>query len=97
MEAYKIILAQLGGAKFVAMTGAKSLLQGDGGKMLSFRIGRNASGFNHVAITLNWKDLYDMTFSKIRGTKVKSEEVGDVYEDQLQDIFTAKTGLLTSL
>lgn len=92
------ILRQLGGNRFIAMTGAKNFMRDDKKKSISFRIGRNASGINAVRITLNSKDLYDMEFLSIRKfeVKVKSKE-NDVYFDQLQDVFTEHTGMYTDL
>ena len=85
-------LKQLGGNKFIMMTGAKNF--GFGSNGLSFKIGKNAKAVNYVVIDLNGKDLYDMKFQK--GTRVL-KKVNDVYNDQLQKIFTKYTGMYTSL
>ena len=85
-------LKQLGGNKFIMMTGAKNF--GFGSNGLSFKIGRNAKAVNYVVIDLNGKDLYDMKFQK--GTRVL-KKANDVYGDQLQKIFTKYTGMYTSL
>jgi len=85
-------LKQLGGNKFIVMTGAKRFLFSDKG--LGFKIGRNAKAVNYVHISLNGKDLYDMKFQK--GTRVL-KKVNDVYGDQLQKMFTKYTGMYTSL
>ena len=87
-----VTLKQLGGNKFIAMTGAKNF--GFGANGLSFKIGRNAKAVNYVVIDLNGKDLYDIKFQK--GTRVL-KQVNDVYADQLQKIFTKHTGMYTSL
>jgi len=87
-----VTLKQLGGNKFIAMTGAKNFGFGKDG--LSFKIGRNAKAVNYVVIDLNGKDLYDIKFQK--GTRVL-KQVNDVYADQLQKIFTKYTGMYTSL
>ena len=90
------ILQQLGGNKFIAMTGAKNF--GSIEKGLSFKIGRNSSGYNHVKIVLNSLDLYDMHFIKVRKCRiVKDDEVCGLYDDMLQRTFTDKTGLYTHL
>ena len=90
------ILRQLGGNKFIAMTGAKNFIAGDG--ILAFRIPKALNGINAVRITLNSLDLYDMKFFRIYGFDMKQvAEVNGVYNDQLQSIFTAKTGLYTHL
>jgi hypothetical protein len=87
-----VTLKQLGGNKFIAMTGAKGFSFGSNG--LSFKIGRNAKAVNYVVIDLNAKDLYDIKFQK--GSRVL-KQVNDVYADQLQKVFTKHTGMYTSL
>ena len=90
------ILKQLGGYKFIAMTGAKNFVYMN--NKASFKIGRNCMNVNHVTIELNSMDTYDMEFINIRGPKltVKSEAKG-VYCDMLQEVFTKHTGMNTSL
>ena len=89
------MLKQLGGNKFIAMTGAKNFAVGPKGA--SFKIGRNSKNVNYVRIDLK-NDLYDMEFIQMRAgkLKVKSKEKG-VYADQLQKMFTKNTGMYTSL
>lgn len=55
-------------------------------------------GINYVKIKLNSMDTYDMHFYRIRGDKITqvSQETS-VYNDMLQDVFTAHTGMNTSL
>jgi hypothetical protein len=92
----KTILEQLGGNKFIAMTGAKNL--GAGENYLSFKIGRNASKATHIKITLNCMDTYDMEFIKCRKFEAKTLNIlGSIYAEDLQRIFTSETGLNTSL
>ena len=92
----KTILQQLGGNKFIAMTGAKNL--GASGKSLSMKIGRNSKSINYVVITLKSSDLYEMEFIRIRGTKrTVVKKVKGVYADQLQTMFTKYTGMNTRL
>ena len=89
-------LKQLGGNKFIAMTGAKQFSVGPKG--MGFRIGRNAKSINYVRIDLKSTDLYDMEFIRIRGSKIKVvKKVTGVYNDQLQKMFTKYTGMYTSL
>lgn len=98
-EIAETILQQLGGNRFIAMTGAKYF--GADGNTLSFKF-PNRSGANHCRITLNALDLYDIQFIRIRKVKgvdnlsVTAEHEG-IYADQLQAIFTQETGLYTSL
>ena len=104
------ILDQLGGNRFMYMTGAKNLLATGNG--LRFKIGRNASKANTVEITLNSLDLYDIRFFKYIPAKLvtnhktytaewkpeKNEtvkEFNDIYFDQLQELFTEVTGMYT--
>jgi hypothetical protein len=90
------ILRQLGGNKFIAMTGAKNFVAGDG--ILAFRIPKALDGINAIRITLTSLDLYDLKFFRIYGADMTLvAEVNGVYNDQLQSIFTAKTGLYTHL
>ena len=62
MSIAKTILEQLGGNKFVVMTGAKNFV--DCGDALSMRIGRNKTSSNYLKITLNSMDTYDMKLSQ---------------------------------
>tara|TARA_Y100001937_G_scaffold663_1_gene783 strand:- start:5925 stop:7241 length:1317 start_codon:yes stop_codon:yes gene_type:complete len=91
-----IILKQIGGNKFIAMTGAKGFAFSD--KFMSFKIGKNSKGINFVRIGHNAKDLYDMEFGfvSVRGIKVK-KKVKDVYADMLGTMFEKYTGMRTSL
>ena len=97
LQIAKTILSQLGGNKFVAMTGAKSFGYDSKGSVVSlqFKIGRNAKQVNIVRINyIKGKDLYEMNFYK--GTKLL-KKVSNVYADQLRKIFTKHTGMYTSL
>jgi hypothetical protein len=90
------ILKQLGGNKFVVMTGAKQLGFGKGS--LSFKIGRNSSKANMVYIKLEDNDTYTVTFSKFRKmelTELKKYE--GVHCDQLESLFQEFTGMATRL
>lgn len=96
MMVAKAILAQLGGHKFLAMTGAAHLVGGP--NSLSMKIGRNNKGINHVMITLDPSDTYTMKFYHVRGAnaKIKDEHEG-VYAEDLQRLFTQSTGMYTSM
>ena len=100
VEIAQEILRQLGGNKFVAMTGAKNLAAGH--NYLSMKIGRNKSACNRVTITLNSMDLYDMSFSRVcfgkRGMKETTvKEYDGLYNDMLPSTFTLHTGMYTRL
>ena len=90
-------LRQLGGNRFIAMTGAKHFGVGPNG--MSFKIGRNSKRVNHVTIDYDrGRDLYNMKFDwvTIKGIQNKKKLKG-IYADQLQDMFTKYTGMYTSL
>jgi hypothetical protein len=96
------ILEQLGGHRFVVMTGARHLIAD--GPSLVFQIPRRMAkdGINVVKITLDGTDTYTMVFSKQAdsrgGYKMTTvHEVSGVYDAQLREIFERTTGLATSL
>lgn len=98
MQVAQTILSQLGGSRFQIMTGASRLAGDD--KSLSFSLPNRfcKDDINKVRITLTPADEYDMEFFRIRGTHVTLvHKVAGVYCDQLQEIFTDKTGLYTTL
>lgn len=91
------ILKQLGGNKFLVMTGSKNLVST--GEGLRMTLTRNKIGAKYLDITLTSLDLYLMKFysvDKDLNLKVKAEFDG-IYNDMLQSIFTKVTGLNTSL
>ena len=90
---YETIFRQLGGNRFIAMTGAKNLGTSTK-KDLSFSIGRNAKKVTHVHIKLTSMDLYDVEFINMRGAKRKViKKVRGVYGDMLPKIFKKYTGM----
>lgn len=93
------IMNQLGGGRFVLMTGAKSFSSTE--NSISFKIpGKNFAkqSINHVEIVHNPKDTYDMVFSReCAGKLTRVAMQSDVYCDQLQTMFTTHTGLATHL
>lgn len=108
MEIAKNILQQLGGNKFLAMTGSKNLMS-DGNK-LHMTLPKNMSKANRLTITLDPNDTYTMRFFKFTPGKLntktfeyvdhkeKDMKVYDgIYADQLQYIFTSITGMYTRL
>lgn len=93
------ILEQLGGNKFLAMTGAKNLVSTEKGG-LNFRLPNKFSnkGINLVCINLEPCDMYTMKFYKMRGTNIKLvDESTMIYANELKSIFTLITGLDTYL
>lgn len=91
------ILEQLGGNKFLAMTGAKNLLAHE--SALSFKLPmKTRDGSNYVKITLTAMDDYQMEFLSVRGLSVKPKTVREgIFAESLRDVFTSVTGLRTSL
>lgn len=98
------VIKQLGGNKFMAMTGAKYFPY-NAEKTLWLKIPRAKNGINWVIITLKGSDTYTMEFISLRPGQSNSgpnavktvKRVDGVYNDQLQSIFTQYTGLDTSL
>lgn len=91
------ILSQLGGSRFIAMTGTKNLL--DHGDALSGKLGRGASnGITHFKVKLDPSDTYTVTFHRVRGVKVteKGEHSG-VYAEDLRRLIESETGFALSL
>ena len=97
----KIILQQLGGNRFVVMTGSRGFV--DMGNGLRMKLARNKTSANRLDIIYDGgKDLYTMrffrhTFSK-KTFEVKTKDIAsyeDVYCDMLENLFTEVTGLYT--
>jgi hypothetical protein len=92
----KNILEQLGGNKFVVMTGAKNFVVIPNG--LSFRIPRAGKGIQYVKIKLNAMDTYDVEFGKLVKYEYKLiSKYNGIYFDGLRELFEKETGLYTSL
>ena len=108
MKVADTILEQLGGNKFLAMTGAKNLLAD--GNTLRMTLPKNRSRANRLWITLDSNDTYTMNFFRFTAGRLnrrtyqftadKKESVKvekGVYCDMLQKTFTAVTGMNTRL
>lgn len=92
------IINQLGGNKFIVMTGAKQFIFSEKDKFLRFKIGRNAGKVNLVKIYLLPSDTYRMEFGRTHGQKYKIlKEFDLVYADQLVPLFEKTTGMHTKL
>lgn len=91
------ILAQLGGNRFLMMTGSKNLVAT--GEGLRMQLTKNSCKAKWLYITLNGSDLYDMEFVTVDKNldRIVKKQHNDVYCDQLQELFTEATGLYTSL
>ncbi len=97
----KTILQQIGGRRFVAMTGSKDFI--DMGNGLRMSLARNKTSANRLDIIYDaGLDLYNMrfyrkTFSK-KTFECKTKNIAThegVYCDMLEEMFTMVTGLYT--
>jgi len=91
------ILKQLGGGRFIAMTGAKNLAFMSNPPGLHMSIGRGTKdGIKYLRVNYDrGSDTYNMIFANKSGSTVKS--VNHVYADSLQRVFTSTTGFDTHL
>lgn len=92
------ILRQLGGNRFLAMTGASQLVGSESMLMFSLPRGLATNKANKVRVTLNTLGLYEVEFFMLRKADCRLlEQVNGVYADDLQVVFTRHTGLRTHL
>ena len=104
-----IILEQLGGKRFVKMTGVKDFIAIDD-YTLRMTLPRNQSKANRLEINLTPMDLYTVRFYKrtcgsfstktFKYTPAKEKDIKvfeDVYCDQLEELFRDVTGLETRM
>ena len=95
-EIAQVILQQLGGNKFLAMTGAHNLIAIESGLQLTLRTNQAKAKF--MTVKLNSMDTYDVKFSKIsKNSLVTVAQESGLYDDMLQDYFTEITGYNTRL
>jgi len=112
IQVHKEILKQLGGNKFLVMTGSKNLLySATENNFLSMKLTANKLKAQYLKITLDSTDTYTMEFTKVvkqyekignikfcvKETPVVLYSISGVYNDMLQSIFTKQTGLNTHL
>ena len=85
--------------RLTAMIGAKNFAQSKEGAWVSFRFPMKARNrANHVKISLNSNDLYDVEFGRIHGTRFRVVgEARDMFGDALKPHFEEETGLHLSL
>lgn len=108
MRVADIILQQLGGGRFIVMTGSKNFVSD--GNTLRMSLTKNSSKANRLWITLDEDDTYTMRFFKYTAPRFNTKtcifteekvteikKISGVYCDQLQDIFTETTGLYTRI
>jgi hypothetical protein len=91
------ILAQLGGRRFVMMTGARQLVAAE--NFLQFRLPkRGIDGSNRWRITLTPMDTYTVeTFWVRMGNVELKSTFTDIYCDQLVELFEKTSGFYTTL
>lgn len=91
------ILEQLGGRRFVAMTGTKDFVSGE--NYLKFKLPRGVKNkATHVMITLQPNDTYFVEFLKWNGKGLVFKAVSqhnEIYCNTLQELFTTETGFYT--
>lgn len=95
MTIAQTILQQLGGGRFIAMTGARNFIASeasDGRGLLRFAVPR----IGIVTITLTAMDDYIVRIIAPRTGAEKAMREG-VYADNLQAVFSKMTGLATRL
>lgn len=98
----KTILEQIGGRRFIAMTGSKVFI--DLGNGLRMNLTRNKTSANRLDILLDEAtDTYIMRFYRHSFSKktfeVTTKDIArheGVYCDMLEEMFTSVTGLYTS-
>jgi hypothetical protein len=92
------IYHQLGGKRFQLMTGATKFV--DTGSGLSMHLKRNKSKANYLLIELTPMDTYIVTFKKFNKKNLLVDiivEFENIYNDQLEELFTQVTGMYTRL
>ena len=92
------ILRQLGGNRFIAMTGARNFVCDNNG--MGFRLPgtMTKNRINFIDIMLNAMDTYDIEFKSIWGNHIKIiERIEGIYNDGLQDVIADRTGLALHL
>ena len=96
----RTILQQLGGPRFVAMTGASHLVYGDQSLEFSLPPRFATNKANKVRITLDPSDTYTVDFYRFSPRKLSIQTISShdcIFADTLRPLFTAQTGLDCSL
>lgn len=95
MSVAQTILEQLGGNRFLAMTGAKDLVAD--ARSLTLKLPR-PSRMTALVVTLDPTDTYTLQTYRGHGVRMTpARRLTGVHADQLQDSFRALTGLDTVL
>lgn len=98
MQIAETIRTQLGGQRFMVMTGAKDFVAFDAGLRFKLPRGFARNGINLVSIKLEANDTYTVLFQKFYKLNVTTvATVENVYADSLRAVFTEATGLDVNL
>lgn len=95
----RTILAQLGGNRFLAMTGAKALVYGERSITFSLPVTMTKGKANRLTIALAPTDVYvvETLKSTVANPRKVLERENGIYCDGLRDSVERLTGLATSL
>ena len=100
------ILSQLGGHRFMAMTGSKNptVIREGESLGLQLNLGRNATSANRMRIILDANDTYTVSFERHTFSRKTLEaknkiitKVSGIYCDMLEALFTETTKLYTRI
>jgi hypothetical protein len=102
-ERAEIILEQLGGRRFLAMTGARDLYFDDTGLRFALPNQFALQGINRVQIALTPMDTYTLRAHCVKSkrggmpTVTLIDEIDGIYWEELAAVFERLTGLRTRL
>jgi len=96
------ILNQLGGKRFVMMTGANNFVASDNELVMKLKqrgACKPKNGASHMSVTLNVIDTYNVKFFKFNRAfdKIMVSNHEGLYNDMLVGLFENETGLYTRL
>ena len=98
MTIAKTVLEQIGGNRFIAMTGAKNFVAPTDGLMFSLPSRFAKNGINRVRITLHVDDTYSVGFYKFNRNRLTIvSEFDGLFAEDLAPTFEDVTGLCTRL
>lgn len=98
MQVAQTILQQLGGNRFVAMTGARDFVGLENGLVFALPQRLCVNKANKVRVRLASDDTYTVEFFSIRGQNVRTiSDHSMVYADNLAQLISDQTGLAVRL
>ena len=98
LEVANTILQQLGGNRFIVMTGAKQFVAIEQGLMFMLPARLAKLGINKVRVELDASDTYTMTTLKVnarRNTAIEVQRETLTHCDRLEATFEGMTGVYT--